>query len=434
MSDVSAAKHNVNYHALALKIKEWGKELGFAQVGITDVNLAQYEQPFMQWLERNYHGDMDYMARHGLMRARPQELVEGTIRVISARMNYLPTDAKFAKTLKKSDHAYISRYALGRDYHKLLRKRLKQLGDKISAHCEQLNFRPFVDSAPILERPLAEKAGLGWTGKHSLVINPEAGSWFFLGELLVNIPLPTDIELAQNEMPVANKANLPIENKCGNCVACIKICPTNAIVEPYIVDARRCISYLTIEHKGIIAEEFRAPMGNRIYGCDDCQLICPWNKFAPLSDEQDFQAKNNFDDIDLLTLFSWDETTFLSKTEGSPIRRIGFQSWQRNIAIALGNVKAGSVEQNQQLLNALAEKAQSADEIVTVHIQWAIVQLSQQQEKLIRYAELAQAVQATQQTTNVAANPQAHKSQQKTENRLTARLIRSIEKGLPRDA
>jgi epoxyqueuosine reductase len=334
---------------------------------------------------------MDYMKRHGLMRARAQELVEGTTRVISVRMDYLPPEAKFARTLKKQNHAYISRYALGRDYHKLIRKRLKQLGDKISDHCETFNFRPFVDSAPILERPLAEKAGLGWVGKHSLLINKSAGSWFFLGELLVNIPLPI---------------SEPASNECGSCVSCIKICPTQAIVAPYVVDARRCISYLTIELRDAIPEEFRPLIGNRIYGCDDCQLICPWNKFANLSEEGDFSPRQNLDNIELLTVFSWDEKTFLSKTEGSPIRRIGFQSWQRNIAVALGNAPY-----HKENVEALNNNLTSAEAMVSEHIYWA---LSQQDKKRM----------AIEQKNTLPVKNQ----------RLTERLVRSVEKGLPRDA
>jgi len=306
-------------------------------------------------------------------------------------MDYLPTDAKFARTLKKKDHAYISRYALGRDYHKLIRKRLKQLGDKISEYCEHFNFRPFVDSAPILERPLAEKAGLGWVGKHSLLINKSAGSWFFLGELLVDIPLPT---------------NEKSSNECGNCVSCIKICPTQAIVAPYVVDARRCISYLTIELKDAIPEEFRPLIGNRIYGCDDCQLICPWNKFASITAEDDFSPRQNLDDVELLILFNWDEASFLAKTEGSPIRRIGFQSWQRNIAVAIGNAPYSEIN-----VAALTHNLQNAVPMVAEHIEWAI---AQQLEKLNSIT-----LQEKQQVKN---------------QRLTARLIRSVEKGLPRDA
>ena len=376
----------INYQELSTQIKHWGQDLGFSQVGISDVDLSDHEAALTRWLENNYHGDMDYMARHGLMRARAKELVEGTLSVISVRMDYLPTDAKFARILKNRDHAYISRYALGRDYHKLMRKRLKQLGEKISAHCENFNYRPFVDSAPILERPLAEKAGLGWVGKHTLLINKQAGSWFFLGELLVDIPLIADKQA---------------ENDCGACVACIKICPTQAIVEPYVVDARRCISYLTIELRDAIPEEFRALIGNRIYGCDDCQLICPWNKFAKLGSEDDFKPRQNLDNIDLLTLFAWDEATFLSKTEGSPIRRIGFQCWQRNIAVALGNANF-SLDNVHALTSALV----NAETMVAEHIEWALAQQSLKQKTLV-------------QDKNV---------------RLTARLIRSVEKGMPRDA
>ena len=376
----------INYQELSTQIKHWGQDLGFSQVGISDVDLSDHEAALTRWLENNYHGDMDYMARHGLMRARAKELVEGTLNVISVRMDYLPTDAKFARILKNRDHAYISRYALGRDYHKLMRKRLKQLGEKISAHCENFNYRPFVDSAPILERPLAEKAGLGWVGKHTLLINKQAGSWFFLGELLVDIPLIADKQA---------------ENDCGACVACIKICPTQAIVEPYVVDARRCISYLTIELRDAIPEEFRALIGNRIYGCDDCQLICPWNKFAKLGSEDDFKPRQNLDNIDLLTLFAWDEATFLSKTEGSPIRRIGFQCWQRNIAVALGNANF-SLDNVHALTSALV----NAETMVAEHIEWALAQQSLKQKTLV-------------QDKNV---------------RLTARLIRSVEKGMPRDA
>lgn len=382
---------NLNYLELAEKIKFWGQELGFAQVGICDVDLTDHEAALSDWLTNNYHGDMDYMQRHGLMRARATELVQGTLRAISARMDYLPTEAKFARILKQPDHAYISRYALGRDYHKLMRKRLKQLGEKITQYCSTFNYRPFVDSAPILERPLAEKAGLGWVGKHSLLINKQAGSWFFLGELLVDIPLPCD------EKP---------SNECGSCVSCIKICPTGAIVQPYVVDARRCISYLTIELRDAIPLEFRPLIGNRIYGCDDCQLICPWNKFAKLSEVDDFKPRQNLDNVELLSLFAWDEAYFLDKTEGSPIRRIGYQCWQRNIAVALGNAPYQA-----KIVDALYEKLKSAETMVAEHIKWA---LDQQQLKLNSLQKSSQHSEINQ--------------------RLTGRLIRSIEKGLPRDA
>ena len=395
----------INYQELAEKIKHWGHELGLDQVGIADVDLSKHEASLQKWLDNQYHGTMDYMERHGMMRARPHELEQGAIRVISARLNYLPPDAKFAKTLKDKDKAYVSRYAMGRDYHKLMRKRLQQLGKKIQDYCEALSFRPFVDSAPVLERPLAEKAGLGWVGKHSLLINKEAGSWFFLGELLINLPLPVDSAPA---------------NECGSCVACLKICPTGAIVEPYVVDANRCISYLTIELKEAIPEVFRKAIGNRIYGCDDCQLICPWNKFSPITNEADFHPRQQLDNSSLLALFAWDEQEFLSRTEGSPIRRIGHQSWQRNIAVALGNAPY-----SEAIVNALIAKQPLSTPLVQEHIDWA---LSQQKEK-----QQFKKQQKEQQQTPAPTQQRSASDENKTL-RLNARLIRSIEKGLPRDA
>jgi len=369
--------------SLANEIKAWGKTLGFQHVGISDVDLKDHEANLQKWLDNDYHGEMDYMAKHGMKRARPDELLPGTLRVISARMDYLPEDAQFASNLENKDLAYISRYALGRDYHKVLRKKLKQLGDKIQHKIGQLGFRPFVDSAPILERPLAEKAGLGWVGKHSLLLDKNSGSWFFIGELLVDVPLPVD------------KAQ---ENQCGHCVACIKICPTQAIVAPYVVDGRRCISYLTIELQGSIPLEFRKAIGNRIYGCDDCQLICPWNRFAETTQESDYQAKDFLQNQSLISLFNWSESIFLKNTEGSPIRRIGYQRWLRNIAVALGNAST-SIE----VITALQEKLESStDQLVNEHIQWAIAQ--QQQELPINI------------------------------DRLNKRLINAVKKGLPRDA
>ncbi|MDA7746724.1 tRNA epoxyqueuosine(34) reductase QueG [Psychromonas sp.] len=370
-------------NALALKVKQWGKTLGFQQVGISDIDLKDQEANLQQWLDNNYHGEMDYMEKHGMKRARPDELLPGTLRVISARMDYLPEDAQFASNLENKELAYISRYALGRDYHKVLRKKLKQLGDKIQTEISELGFRPFVDSAPVLERPLAEKAGLGWIGKHSLLLDKEAGSWFFIGELLVDLPLPVDN--AQT-------------NQCGQCVACIKICPTQAIVAPYVVDGRRCISYLTIELQGSIPNEFRKAIGNRIYGCDDCQLICPWNRFAEITEESDYQARDFLQNQSLITLFNWSEETFLKNTEGSPIRRIGYQRWLRNIAIALGNAPT-----NIEIVTTLQNKlAQSEDQLVNEHIQWA---LSEHQQ-------------------NSSINM----------DRLNQRLIKAVIKGLPRDA
>jgi len=368
---------------LAQNIKSWGKELGFQKIGITDINLNDHEANLQKWLDNGYHGEMHYMANHGMKRARPNELLPGTIRVISVRMDYLPNEAQFASNLANKELAYISRYALGRDYHKVLRKRLKQLGDKIQTEVSELGFRPFVDSAPILERPLAEKAGLGWVGKHSLLLDKDSGSWFFIGELLVDIPLP--IDQAQS-------------NQCGSCVACLKICPTQAIVAPYVVDGSRCISYLTIELQGAIPIEFRKAIGNRIYGCDDCQLVCPWNRFAETTEEADYQARDFLQKQPLITLFNWSETEFLKNTEGSPIRRIGYQRWLRNIAIALGNAP-NSIEIITMLQNKLSA---SEDELVNEHIEWAL----QEQQKSLPMKD----------------------------DRLNLRLINTVKKGLPRDA
>lgn len=376
---------SIDYNALALQIKQWGKELGFQHVGICDVDLSQHEAQLQRWLDAGYHGDMDWMARHGMMRARPHELLPGTVRVISVRMNYLPPNAEFAQTLKNPDKAYISRYSLGRDYHKLIRNRLKKLGQNIEQVVGQFGHRPFVDSAPILERPLAEKSGLGWTGKHSLILSQEAGSWFFLGELLIDLPLPVD---------TAEK------NQCGKCVACITSCPTGAIVEEGVVDARRCISYLTIEFDGVIPEEFREKIGNRIYGCDDCQLVCPFNRFSDITEEADYHCRDNLYQQDLLVLFDWNEAAFLKNTEGSAIRRIGHIQWLRNITIALGNAPY-----QPAIINALTEKL-GLNEMLDVHLEWA---LAQQQQKR---AEV-----------NLEILPTK-----------TKRLVRIIEKGLPRDA
>ncbi|WP_018692139.1 tRNA epoxyqueuosine(34) reductase QueG [Algicola sagamiensis] len=375
---------DINYHQLAQDIKQWGHSLGFQQVGIADIDLTKHEAQLQKWLDKGYHGNMDYMAAHGMKRARPNELVPGTVRVISVRMDYLPPDAGFAQNLKDKSKGYISRYALGRDYHKMLRNRLKKLAQKIESQVGALGYRPFVDSAPVLERQLADKAGLGWTGKHSLLIHPNAGSWFFLGELFIDLPLPVD---------------QPIEEKCGACVACLKICPTQAIVEPYVVDARRCISYLTIELKEAIPESLRPLIGNRIYGCDDCQLICPWNRYAQITDENDFHPRQHLSQQDLLTLFAWNEEAFLQRTEGSPIRRIGHERWLRNIATALGNAPY-----DEAIINALVQSSGQYSSMVQEHISWA---LKQQQDK-----------------KQLATLP----------DRKNQRLVRTIEKGLPRDA
>ncbi|PJG59326.1 tRNA epoxyqueuosine(34) reductase QueG [Aeromonas cavernicola] len=354
---------------LAQEIKQWARELGFDQAGITDTDLAIEEPRLQAWLDAGHHGSMDYMARHGMMRARPHELLPGTVRVLSVRMNYLPFEAGFAATLRDPTLGYISRYALGRDYHKLLRHRLKQLGERIDVRCAELcadrahpiaEWRPFVDSAPILERPLAAKAGLGWVGKHSLLLNESAGSFFFLGELLVSLPLPIDAPVAKEQ--------------CGKCVACINICPTGAIVAPYVVDARRCISYLTIENDGPIPEEFRPLMGNRIYGCDDCQLICPWNRYAGASAEPDFKARPSLHRPPLLELWGWSENDFLKQTEGSAIRRIGYQRWRRNLAVALGNGPA-----TPEVFAALKMGLTTAEHMVAEHIEWALTTLARRQ-------------------------------------------------------
>ncbi|WP_105258144.1 tRNA epoxyqueuosine(34) reductase QueG [Pseudoalteromonas sp. T1lg88] len=383
----------INYPELAQQIKQWASELGFADAAICDIDLRQHEAQLQRWLDLGYHGEMNFMAEHGTKRSRPDELVPGTQRVISLKMHYLPPDAGFAKTLKDPNLAYISRYALGRDYHKLMRNRIKKLGERISEQVESLGFRPFVDSAPVLERQLAAKAGLGFTGKHSLIIDKQAGSWFFLGELFVDIPLPVDDPTER----------LASQGDCGNCVACMTMCPTGAIVEPFVVDARKCISYLTIELKGAIPEQYRQAMGNRIYGCDDCQLICPWNRYGQITAEQDFHARAQLRDKSLLDLFAWDEATFLKNTEGSPIRRIGHQRWLRNIAVALGNAPY-----DQAIVQTLEEQLDEVDDLVGEHIQWA---LAQQQRK-------AQAIEV-----------KVISTQKKTQ-----RLVRAVEKGLVRDA
>lgn len=371
----------INYPELAEKIKLWGKELGFSDVKIADIDLSEHEAQLQKWLDAGYHGEMEYMAAHGMKRARPAELVPGTQRIITVRMDYLPPDASFARDLKNTDIAYISRYALGRDYHKVMRNKLKKLGQTIEQAVGELGYRPFVDSAPVMERQLAEKSGLGWTGKNSLILNSEAGSWFFLGELFVDLPLPTDS---------------PVEEKCGKCIACLTICPTNAIVEPYVVDGRRCISYLTIELQGPIPEEFRPLIGNRIYGCDDCQLICPWNRYGQITKEADFHPRKHIKSKELIELFQWDEATFLKNTEGSPIRRIGHERWLRNLAVGLGNANY-----NEEIITLLRDKLSCTSELVAEHIEWALTQQNQKKENM------------------------ANK---------TKRLIRVIEKGLPRDA
>jgi len=347
-------KTNLDFTQLAADIKLLGQEIGFQQIGITDIDLSQYEQNFLAWLNKNFHGDMHYMSAHGTKRYKPQELVPGTVRVISARMDYLPIDTDIPKVLQNPRLGYISRYALGRDYHKLMRKRLALLAKKINERVNDFEYRAFSDSAPVLEKPLAEKAGLGWIGKHTNLLNRQAGSWFFLGELFTNLPLPLDT---------------PVKNHCGTCQACISICPTQAIIGPYQLDARRCISYLTIELRGPIPVELRPLIGNRIYGCDDCQLVCPWNRFAKPTQETDFQPRHGLASQELVALFNWTEEEFLYKTEGSAIRRIGYECWLRNIAVGLGNAPFDTF-----LLEALQKKLHYPSELVKEHIEWAIQQ------------------------------------------------------------
>lgn len=351
-------------HSLAeLKtlIKQWGQDLGFADVGISDTDLSRYEPFFLDWLKSDFHGEMDYMERHGSKRTRPEQLEPNTTCIISVRINYYDTQAiEPLNVLHNPDKGYISRYALGKDYHKILRKRLQKLADKIAAETENFTYRPFTDSAPVLEGAIAEKAGLGFIGKNSLNIHPKAGSWFFLGELFCNLPLPADKAFDKQG--------------CGPCTACIQECPTQAIVADGVVDARRCISYLTIEHKGIIPLEFRKPIGNRIYGCDDCQLVCPWNKFTQATEETGFYNQKQLDNPDLMTLWNWDENHFLQHFQGSPIRRIGYAQWQRNLAVAMGNMQ-GSSEHLENVIQTLISRYKTANELVQEHIDWAIEQL-----------------------------------------------------------
>jgi len=345
-------------HNLTSLIYKWGKELGFADIGISDTNLSHYESEYFNWIGENFHGDMEYMSRHGTKRTRPNELEPGTVSIISVRMNYFDNQSQQAsQQLHTPENAYISRYALGKDYHKLIRKRLQALANKIAEVSNDFVYRAFTDSAPVLERPIAEKAGLGFIGKNSLIIHPRAGSWFFLGEIYTNLNLTTN--------------NPILKQGCGPCQACIKECPTQAILDNSVVDSRRCISYLTIEYKGIIAKELRPLMGNRIYGCDDCQLVCPWNKFTETTKESAFKTSLGLDSATLLDLWSWTENQFLKKLEGSPIRRIGYAQWNRNLAIAIGNIKADNSSISQHI-HALYSKLGCINELVDEHIQWAI--------------------------------------------------------------
>jgi epoxyqueuosine reductase len=346
---------NTDMAALKAQIAAWCRGLGFQQCGVSDIDLAVAEERLGDWLRRRFHGSMDYMERHGTRRSRPDELVPATVRIISVRMDYLTEPQESAtELLDHETRAYVSRYALGRDYHKVLRGRLRELARRIEERVGTFGYRVFVDSAPVLEKAIAEKAGLGWIGKHTNLIDRDRGSWFFLGELYTDLPLPVDD---------------PEVSHCGTCRACIDVCPTQAIVAPYQLDARRCISYLTIESRAPIPVEFRKAIGNRIYGCDDCQLYCPWNKFARRTREADFAPRHGLDQAELVELFAWDEATFLDRTEGSAIRRIGFEQWLRNIAVALGNAAS-----TPEVIAALESRRQDSSPLVTEHVAWALGQ------------------------------------------------------------
>lgn len=337
------------------QIRQWAEELGFQQLGITDIDLREHEAYLQKWLDAGYHGSMEYMASHGHKRSRPEELIPGTCRVLSLRMDYLPGDTRAQAVLDNPNKAYISRYTLGRDYHKLMRRRLASLTKRIDALAGGGQYRAFVDSAPVLERALAERAGLGWIAKNTMLIHPRAGSWFFLGEIYTDLPLPADP---------------PQQSKhCGSCRACLDVCPTDAFVGPFQLDARRCISYLTIEHHGSIDETLRPLLGNRVFGCDDCQLVCPWNKFAQQSGEGDFSPRHQLDNSELTDLFLWDEDTFLSRTEGSAIRRIGHERWLRNLAVALGNAP-----RSDAVVTALRQREAHPSALVREHVAWALAQ------------------------------------------------------------
>lgn len=342
-------------NTLAQSIKDWGQELGFAHVGIAGVDLGEHEQHLQRWLAAGYQGEMEYMGEHGTKRSRPAELIPGTLRVISLRMDYLPGDTQMAQRLAQPEKAYIARYALGRDYHKLVRKRVQHFADRIQEAIGLFGYRAFVDSAPVLEKALAQEAGLGWIGKNTLLLNRKAGSYFFLAELFVDLPLPID--------------GVQGSDHCGRCQACLDICPTQAFVGPYQLDARRCISYLTIELRHAIPVELRPLIGNRVFGCDDCQLVCPWNRFAKTTTEDDFMPRRGLDNVELAELFLWDEKRFLGSTEGSPLRRAGYERFSRNLAVGLGNAPS-----TIPVLEALKARRNDPSELVREHVEWALAQ------------------------------------------------------------
>jgi epoxyqueuosine reductase len=342
----------MDYTALARRIKQWGGELGFQAVGIADADLSAAEPRLLEWLARGWHGEMEYMARHGALRARPAELKPGTLRVISCRMDYADSLENEEQKLSDSNHAYIAKYARGRDYHKVLRGRLQKLCERIADEIGEFGYRVFTDSAPVMEVELAARAGIGWRGKHTLLLSRDAGSWFFLGEIYCDVPLPVDS---------------PEKERCGTCQKCMDVCPTQAIRGPYELDARRCISYLTIEHKSAIPEELRPLIGNRVYGCDDCQLVCPWNRFAKLTPEEDFRVRNGLDRAALVDLFTWTEAEFDERMRGSPIRRIGYERWLRNLAVGLGNAPT-----SLHVVAALRSRADHPSALVREHVLWAL--------------------------------------------------------------
>lgn len=351
-----------NLDVIKQHIKKLALEHGFQQVTIADIDTDHYFTRFQQWIADGHHGEMSFLERNQSLRQNPNELHPGTCRVLSFRYNYLPESSGFTQVLQDPNLANVSRYALGRDYHKLMRKKLQKIAESVVQICEPFEYRVFVDSAPVLETCFAEKSGLGWKGKHTLVINKNAGSWFFLGEIFINIPLEIDP---------------PVKDECGNCTSCINLCPTGAIIAPYKVDARKCISYLTIENQSAIPVELRSMMGNKIYGCDDCQLACPWNRYSSNTNDKDFQSRNGLDHASLITLFNWSEEEFYQRLEGSPIRRIGYQNWLRNIAVALGNGIS-----SEQTIIALQDKKSVANSMVTEHINWAIAQLELRKGKI----------------------------------------------------
>ncbi len=344
-----------NLAEVADRIRDWASELGFQAVGITDTDLEADGERLNSWLTRGLNADLDYMVRHGSKRYRPAELVPGTCRIIAVRLDYRPEPDDPDRILADGETAYITRYSLGRDYHKLIRKRLARLARWIDEALEGYHYRAFVDSAPVLERAVARKAGLGWQGKNTLLIDPKGGSWFFLGEIYTDAPLPVDDPFRTDH--------------CGSCTACLDVCPTDAFPEPYVLDAGRCISYLTIENDGAIPESLRPLMGNRVFGCDDCQLVCPWNKFSNATKEPDFQPRHGLDNTQLAELFLWDEATFLKRTEGSAIRRAGYQGWLRNLAVGLGNAPS-----TIPVIEALKARQDHPSELVREHVLWALRQ------------------------------------------------------------